>query len=310
MFISASRRTDIPRFFYEWFLNRLREGYVLVRNPINPQQVSRIRLDPEVLDAIIFWTKDPAPMLGKLNGLEPYPYYIQFTLNPYGSDVEHSLPPKKELLQTFRQLSEELGPERVVWRYSPVLYTQKYTAGYHLRAFGRLAEKLDGQTRQCKLSFLDLYPKIKKRMREMGVENGNMRQNIELAKQFAAIGKEHGIEVSACGNLDIQAAGIPPAKCIDDRLISKLTGYSYRFKKDPGQRADCYCAASIDIGAYDTCGNGCQYCYANFSQDSVRRSMRSFDVRSPMLCDSVQPGDKVSTRKVVSNKILQRSLFD
>jgi hypothetical protein len=297
------------RFFYGWFTERLDEGYVLVRNPMNPRQVSRVPLNPEVVDCIVFWTKDPRPAMDKLGRLEPYPYYIQFTINPYGNDIERNLPPKNELLDTFKRLADGLGPDRVVWRYSPVLYTEKYTEEYHIGAFSKYAGILDGSTKQCKLSFLDMYSKIKKRMADMGIDNGCGEKNTALAQKLADIGRRHGIEVSACGNIDNAEAGIPLAKCIDDRLISKITGYSYGLKKDTGQRSGCYCVSSFDIGAYDTCANGCQYCYANFSESSVRKNLADCDPHSPMLCGSVRPQDRVTERRVSSDRIAQLSLF-
>ena len=309
MIVSASRRTDIPRFYFDWFLNRLNDGYALVRNPMNFSQVSRVPLDPEVVDCIVFWTKNPAPMLGKLDGLKGYPYYVQFTLNPYGNEMECALPPKEELFDTFKRLSERIGPERTVWRYSPVLLSEAYTPETHLAFFERAARTLNGYAKQCKLSFLDMYAKIRKRMHAMGVSEAAGEVNVHLAQKFAALGAENGIEVSACGNLDLAAAGIPPAKCIDDALISKITGFRYSLKKDPGQRADCYCVKSVDVGAYDTCANGCQYCYANASESTVRRSMAEYDPRSPMLCGTLLPGDKVTERRVKSDREGQTTLF-
>lgn len=309
MIVSASRRTDIPRFYFDWFLNRIKDGYALVRNPMNFNQVSRVPLAPDVVDCIVFWTKNPAPMMGRLDELSGYPYYVQFTINPYGSEMECALPPKKELFDTFHRLADRIGPERAVWRFSPVLLNETYTEEKQLAFFEHAAVTLRGYTKQCKLSFLDLYAKIRKQMRVMGVLENAEEINVRLAKEFAVIGKENGIEVAACGNLDIAAAGIPTAKCIDGELISKITGYRYNFKKDPGQRTDCYCAKSVDIGAYDTCGNGCRYCYANASALAVRRNMREYDVHSPMLCGILMPGDKVTERKTKSDREGQLTLF-
>lgn len=309
MIISASRRTDIMRYFFDWFLERLKEGFVLVRNPMTARQVSRVPLNPDVVDCIVFWTKNPAPALDRLDEMEPYPYYVQYTVNPYGGDIECNLPPKPELLDTFRRLSDRLGPDRVVWRYSPVLYSAQYTEERHKEAFAEFAGKLQGYTKQCKLSFLDLYSKIRKRMYDMDIHGGIADQNSQLARELAGIGKTHGIEVSACGSIDFAAAGIPPAKCIDDQLISKITGYAYDLKKDTGQRDDCYCVQSVDIGAYDTCAGGCQYCYANFSADTVRRALRGYSPHSPLLCGTLQPGDKVTGRAAVSNRMMQMSMF-
>lgn len=310
MIISASRRTDIPRFYFEWFLNRLADGFVLVRNPMNYHQVSRVPLSPEVVDCIVFWTKNPEPMLEKLDCLGSYPYYVQFTLNPYGNEMECALPPKERLITTFRRLAEQVGPQRAVWRYSPVLLNEAYTAEAHLEFFTKTAKALQGYTEQCKLSFIDLYPKIRKRMAAHGVSAVAAGEQIALAREFAEIGRRNGIEVSACGTLDLAAAGVPPAKCIDDALISRITGYRYRLKKDPGQRSDCYCVKSVDVGAYDTCGNGCRYCYANVSDETVKKNMESYDPHAPMLCGTLLQGDKVAQRAAKSDRAGQMSVFD
>ncbi|NLY29527.1 MAG: DUF1848 domain-containing protein, partial [Firmicutes bacterium] len=138
MIISVSRRTDIPNYYSEWFLNRTKEGFVLVRNPVNFRQISRIRLAPDVVDGIVFWTKNPAPIISRLPELDEYMYYFQFTLTPYGKDIEPNIPEKSRVLAVFKRLSEMIGPDRVIWRYDPILINEKYTVAYHLDAFGRM----------------------------------------------------------------------------------------------------------------------------------------------------------------------------
>ena len=170
-------------------LNRLADGFVLVRNPMNFHQVSRVPLSPETVDCIVFWTKDPAPMLAQLYRLEPYPYYIQFTVNPYGGETERALPPKKTLLDTFRRLAERIGPERMVWRYSPILISADYMAERHLEFFGETARALRGYTKQCKMSLLDLYPKIRKRMAACGVTAAGQSGGEALALRLAEEGR-------------------------------------------------------------------------------------------------------------------------
>ena len=144
MILSASRRTDIPAFYTDWFLNRIKERYVLSRNPINPRQVSKIDLSPELIDCIVFWTKNPAPLIVRLKELEAYHYYFQFTLNAYEADVEPGLASKHvSLVNTFMHLSERIGKERVIWRYDPMLLTDRYTVLYHIQHFATLAAMLE-----------------------------------------------------------------------------------------------------------------------------------------------------------------------
>ena len=158
MIISASRRTDIPSYYSEWFYNRIKEGFVYVRNPMNIHQIGKISLSPDVVDGIVFWTKNPAPMLDRLGELEKYTYYFQFTVNPYSTDVEPNVPSKNDtIIPTFQKLSSIIGKERIVWRYDPILLNEKYTVDYHIKYFSMLADKLAYYTEKCTVSFLDMY---------------------------------------------------------------------------------------------------------------------------------------------------------
>jgi len=159
MIISVSRRTDIPAFYSDWFFKRLEEGFVLVRNPMNPQQVSKVSLSKAVVDCFVFWTKNPKSMLEKLPLLAGYDYYFQFTLNPYDQEIEVNLPKKAEIIKTFIELSNLIGKDRVIWRYDPILLTDKITIGDHLEYFNILAGQLGDYTRKCVISFLDQYQK-------------------------------------------------------------------------------------------------------------------------------------------------------
>lgn len=310
MIISVSRRTDIPRFFYDWFLNRLKEGFVLVRNPMNYHQVSRIELTPETIDFIVFWSKNPAPMLNKLDLLKPYPFYIQFTINVYDGKIEQNLPPKEELVETFKKLSDKTSPKQLVWRYSPVLLTTKYTAEYHLEYFEYLCEQLEGYTQKCNLSFIDMYSKIQAVMKKLGIGEPTDEQKIYLSNEFQKIADKHHISLGACGNLDLEAAKIEKSYCIDANLISQITGKSFERKKDQNQRQDCYCMPSIDIGTYDTCLNGCKYCYANHAASKAEKNLQSYNVLSPLLCGTLSDKDKITNRKVSLLSAKQPSLFD
>lgn len=154
MILSASRRTDIPNYYSEWFFNRIREGFVYVRNPMNAQQVSKIDITPKVVDCIVFWTKNPEPMLDRLDELASYKYYFQFTLTGYGKDMECNVPHKKEkMIPIFQELSKKIGTKKVIWRYDPILFTKKYTPEYHLKAFEQIATALQGYTEKCVVSF-------------------------------------------------------------------------------------------------------------------------------------------------------------
>lgn len=309
MILSVSRRTDIPRFYFKWFLNRLDEGFVLVRNPLNFHQVSRIELTPKTIEFIVFWSKNPAPMLDHLDKLASYPYYIQFTINAYGKDVEENLPEKKQLIETFRELSAAIGAERMVWRYSPVLLSPTYTEQVQLDFFAEMCEALSGYTQKCNLSFIDMYSKIRAKMAAMKIIEPDLEQKISLSRKFLHLAKGYGIRLGACGNLEPEAAGLEKSYCIDAQLISKISGKTFERKKDLNQRPECYCMPSIDIGAYDTCLNGCRYCHANRAFSKAENNLRRYNPNSPLLCGELGPEDKVTERKINLEAVSQGNLF-
>ncbi len=304
MILSVSRRTDVPAFYLDWFLNRLKAGEVRVRNPFNPARVSRIALSPDTIECIAFWTKHPGPMLDRLDALAPYPYFVQYTLNPYGRKLEAYLPDLDRRVEIFKRLSERIGKNRVIWRYSPIVVSDRFTADFHRRHFAILAEQLSGYTEQCKLSFLEMYPKIAGRMHALGVADGDPEATLALARDLAGLARAANIAPAACGKPDLSAAGIELSGCIDAWLVQRLTGKAMILRKDPGQRRDgCRCVESIDIGAYQTCLNGCLYCYANHSHASARRKAAHYDPASALLCDAEKIDDRVTDRIIRIHRI-------
>lgn len=300
MILSASRRTDIPAWYSEWFLNRIREGYVCVKNPMNPRQISRIDIHPENVDCIVFWTKNAAPMLRHLDELSAYQYYFQYTVTGYGKDVEPNVPDKKAvILPAFQKLSEKIGAKRVIWRYDPILFSSRYTPEYHLRAFRQIAETLRGHTEKCVISFVDLYAKNAKNLTALKQYDLTPESLGEFAGALSAVARENGMAVGTCAEkIDLQKYGIEHNCCIDKTLIEELIGMPLNAGKDKGQRAECGCVESVEIGNYNTCPHGCAYCYANGSGGSVKNNCRKYDPHSPLLCDSILEGDTVTERKV------------
>lgn len=311
MILSVSRRTDIPSFYSEWFFERLREGFVYTRNPMNPKQVSRLELSPETVDCIVFWTKNPEPMLARLSELEPYPYYFQFTLTSYGADIETNVPHKREvMLPVFQKLSGQIGSKRVIWRYDPIIFTKRYTPEYHKKAFRQMAETLRSYTEKCVISFVDIYAKNKKKMQELGVYELPKEELEAFAKELCDIAKENGMEMASCAEqIDLEQCGIVHNACIDKDLIEDIIGCRLKGAKDKNQRGECGCMESIDIGTYHTCGNGCVYCYANHSEAQVKQNCARYDVHSPILCGKIGEDDKITERKAVSLKEGQFSLL-
>lgn len=312
MILSVSRRTDIPNYYSEWFFNRLKEGFLYVRNPMNFHQISEIKISPDVVDCIVFWTKNPLPMMERLDELEAYNYYFQFTLTGYGNDVERNLPNKKTLvIPVFQELSNRIGKEKVVWRYDPIFFCNRYNAKYHLKAFRSIAEALSGYTEKCVISFLDIYPKNKKNMDDLLSYDLSDSELREFAKELSNIAKENHIKIGSCAEkIDLDEYGIIHNSCIDKELIEKIIGCKLKINKDKNQRIECGCVESVEVGTYNTCKNGCVYCYANYSAKSVESNFQKYDPLSPLLCGHIEKDDKISTRKVVSLKETQISIFD
>ncbi len=310
MILSVSRRTDIPNYYSDWFYNRLQAGWLCVRNPMNAKQVSRLTLTPETIDAIVFWTKNPEPMLGRLRELADYPYYVQFTLTGYGTDLEPGIPPKREhMLSVFRRFAEAVGAEQVVWRYDPILFTPNYTPGYHIKAFSQIARTLEGCTDRVVISFLDYYAKTKRNLKGWKlIPEGEISQSALLpeaqrmvfssfVQELADVAKTHGMEIFTCAEqMDLSAYGIRHGSCIDQTWIERLLGYRVQAKKDRNQREICGCIESIDVGTYHTCRNGCRYCYANENEERVKALAGQYDPQSPVLCGRLGEEDTVRDR--------------
>lgn len=311
MIISASRRTDIPAFYSEWFFQRLKDGYVCTRNPMNHHQVSRISLSPDVVDGIVLWTKNPTPMLDRLHLLKDYPYYVQFTLTAYGKDMEAALPSKSNvLIPAFQELSRRIGPDRLLWRYDPMILTPKYTVEYHVRYFEELARRLSGYTRSCVISFVDLYRHLGAISRDMQFLPLGTAQMLALAERLSGIARRYDLSLLTCAEaVDLSRFGIRHGHCIDGALLERIIGQPLALSKDKNQREECGCMASIDIGMYDSCLNGCKYCYANHSPTAVHKNVQRHDPASPLLYGSIGPDDVVRDRAMASCK-LQQTVFD
>ncbi|MDR0722497.1 MAG: DUF1848 domain-containing protein [Treponema sp.] len=307
MIISASRRTDIPAYYAAWFFNRIREGFVSVRNPFYSHQVSKVFLSPERVDAFVFWTKNPKPMLNHLHLIKAYPYYFQFTLNAYAQDIETRLPEKSELVDTFISLAEKIGPHRVIWRYDPILLNDTYPIAYHIEQFGIIARKLQGYTKKVSFSFMDFYKKNAGKDINIAIKQ---EEKVLIATYIAKIAQEQGLLIETCAEtMDLSPYGISHGRCIDDTLISQLSGYSVDGTKDKNQRLACRCVESLDIGVYNTCLNGCVYCYANHHPANGEKHAQPHNPLSPLMIGEYTHHDRVKERSLKSHKRLQNELF-
>lgn len=293
MIVCVSRRTDVPAFHFDWFLNRLREGYALSRNPICQKRIHRIPLALSDVDLLLFMTKNPAPCIPHLREISDMGYEMAFhiTVNPYGRALEPNVPPLDEVIDSFRRVSEIVGSDRTVWRYDPVVFGSGFDVDYHIRMFERIASGLEGFTERCVFSFLGCYEKheglvMGGRLREVtGEEKALFLESIpELASR-------HGIELSnCCGDADYTGYGVTSRGCVDAESL-KSWGIPYDSRRY-SVRDHCRCVKMVDVGAYDTCLHDCIYCYAN-RMDGKRRSSRRYYPSSELLYGTVEPDDEV-----------------
>ncbi|WAM33920.1 DUF1848 domain-containing protein [Caldicellulosiruptor morganii] len=317
MIVSASRRTDIPAFFGDWFVNRIKEGFVMYRNPMRPSQIFAISLAPDDVDAFVFWTKNPAPFIDSIKYLDDYVYYFQFTLNPYDKSFEPGLPEKDVLIETFANLSSMIGKDAVIWRYDPVIITDKMDISYHRENFERLAEKLSAYTKKCVVSYVDFYGKAVPALNKIGAKDLSHDEILEVLYDLSKIAKKYNLEVESCAEeADVSQIGIKKAHCIDGELIKLLRmkkglETSKEFLKDKNQREACGCVQSIDIGIFNTCRHFCIYCYANHHKGHILNNLKAYDVNSPALCSRVDwENDEVRIRLEKSSfKVEKEDLF-
>ena len=309
MILSVSRRTDIPAFYSEWFYNRVKDGFVCVRNPMNIHQVSRISIDSDIVDCIIFWTKNPKAMLPRLNEISSFNYYFQFTINPYSQELEVQVPKKDGIIETFKKLSDKIGSKRVIWRYDPMLLTNEIDVNYHIKYFEAIAQRLATYTQKCIISFVDYYKKTEKNLKGITIQELRESEIITISRRIVEIAHSYNIEVQSCAEkYDLDNIGIRHGRCIDSVIIEDIIGFPIESKKDKSQRIECGCIESIDIGEYNTCGHNCLYCYANFNQSEVLKKKGKHDPNSSLLTGDIMEKDVVRERRVVS--LRRKGIFD
>ncbi len=311
MIISASRRCDIPAFYPRWLAKRFERQFVLVRNPFNRHQVGRVGLSPSEVDAIVFWSKNPAPLLPCLGTFEPFPYYFQYTLNGYSSAYEPKLPPIDERIATFLKLSGRCGMDRMVWRYDPILLSPDCTLEWHRKTFSSLCRRLSGYTDTCVISFLDLYRHMQPVCERLGIRTLENAEMSELVEFCVSIATSCGMQIQTCAEtIDLVALGVVKGACIDGLRLEKISGKTFLTRKDKYQRSGCNCIESVDIGTYDICSHGCIYCYANPGR-SREGLLPMHDDDSPFLIGDPEAEDCVYERKPHSMVVSDtQCLFD
>ncbi len=299
MVIQTGNRTDIPAFYPEWFANRLREKYVLVRNPFNPLSVTRYELDPKVVDLIVFCSKNPAPLLPYRDLLAPFRRYWFVTITPYGKDIEPNVPEPEKVIDTFRQISDIVGSHCITWRYDPIIVNEEWTVDRHIEAFSSMCEKLSGATRVCVISFIDLYDKVRRNYPE--VRTVPMPVQLELTSAFVQIARRHGMTIRPCAESRIlEKAGADCSGCMTVKTFEQAIGHPLIVPPNPNNRKECACYLTGDIGAYNTCLHLCRYCYANADAPLVRANRKMHDPSSPLLIGHVREEDVIHQARQAS----------
>lgn len=297
MIINTGQRTDIPAFYPKWLVNRIKAGYVMVRNPYYPSLVTRFSLSPDVVDIIGFCSKNPKPLFPYLDELDSYKQFWYITITGFGSDIEKNVPPLDDVITSFQYLSSRVGSNAIGFRYTPIIITDKYSVQRHIETFEYITSKLEGYTSLAVFGFLDVYDKLKKYHPEL--RDTNDENKINLALKFSNIASSHHMELRLCSKEKyLQEYGIDVNGCM--RLEDYEKAGNFKLKPDKKMNARkgfCSCFLSNDIGSYDSCLHLCSYCYANGSKEAILRNFKNHDDNSPFLIGSSTDKDIVRDAK-------------
>lgn len=282
MIINVGTRTDIVNHYGEWLFRRFREGFAYSRNPLFPKHVTRYELVPEKVDAVLFCSKNYAPVLPRLSEITSrFHTCFQYTITGYGKDLEPNVSDREESVKTLIALEKQVGRQRISWRYDPVLLTKRYTAEWHFETFGRLASLLAPHVDRCIFSFVETYASLRENIPDAFPIDGETKKR--LAEGLGRIAKKYGLILQTCGDdADFSKYGILNAGCSTLDIIGKANGIPFREIKHTGVRRGCKCIASRDLGWYDSCPNLCKYCYANKSAELVAENRKKHDPDSPL----------------------------
>ena len=313
MILNTGARTDTVQYYSQWLLNRFKEGYVLTRNPLFPNKVTRYSLSPDKIDLVMFCSKNYAPILPRLKEItENYRTYFHYTITAYGKDVEPNVPDIDTSIATLIRLSSIVGKGRIAWRYDPVLLTEKYTVEKHFETFEYMAKKLAPYIDRCIFSFVEMYKKLQRNMPELIPLTEE--EKLKLAEGLGAIANKYGIHIQTCGtNGDYTKYGIYASGCATLEILGKANSCEFKELKHKGLREGCHCIESRDVGAYDTCPNGCRYCYANNDMAKVMENYKNHNPNSPLLIGEVQSTDTIvqgNQKSFLASSASQPSIFD
>lgn len=293
MILYVSGRTDIVAFYTKWFMNRYREGFVDVRNPFNHQLVSRINF--ENVDAILFCTKNPIPILNYLKEIDK-PILFHVTLTSYKTDIEPNVPPKTKIIEAIKKLSNIVGIDNLYVRYDPIFLSDKYNIEYHKKAFKKMCSLLDGYVKQIIVSFLDDYKNVRKNKNILNYKQLTENDYREIGKSFSESSKKYGMTVQTCfEDRNLSEYGFKIGECISHELAFKLTGKKYK-NWTARKEKKCNCVELVDIGVYNSCKHFCKYCYANYDEKEVNNNFSNHNPNSSLLIGELKSNDIIKER--------------
>lgn len=293
MILNVSSRTDIIAFYSKWFLNRLKEGYFDVRNPFYPKKVSRIYLSN--VDGIIFTTKNPLPIIDKLDEIK-VPFLFHITLTPYKKDIEPNVPPKGKIIDSIRILSKKIGKDKIWVRYDPIFINDYYTIDYHIKNFNRMCELLFGYVDKIIISFLDIYQNVRYNMSYLRVKTLTSKDYEIIGINFSSIAKKYNMTIqTCCEKHNLKEYGFLVSDCITNKIAYELTGNN-KIKKGNVRNNKCNCVNTVDIGFYNTCNHMCKYCYANYDENKVKENILKHNSLSSLLIGELKEDDIILER--------------
>ena len=311
MIINVGGRTDIVNYYTPWLLNRLEEGYAYSRNPFARENVYKLSLKSEDVDCLLFCSKNYQPILKHIGGIdEKYNILCNYTITAYGKDIEPKVPSINQSIKTLKRLSDIVGVNKILWRYDPILLTEKYTVEKHLETFEYLAEKISPLVYRCIFSFVDMYKKVEENMPE--IIPFTDEDKVKLLKGIGEISKKYNLYTQTCAtNESYERYGIHAAGCTTREILEQAHNVVYKNVKGTGIRENCHCIPSRDIGAYNSCLSECKYCYANRKPDIPKKVIKMHDEKSPLLLGQLKENDRLIGTKIISYiEPKQTTLFD
>ena len=309
MILNTGGRTDTVQYYSEWLLNRFREGYVLSRNPLFPNLVNRIELNPDTIDVVVFCSKDYSPILGRLHEIsDRFNCYYHYTITAYGTDIEPRVPSIRQSIDTLKLLAAQVGREKIAWRYDPVLLTEKYTVQRHMDTFEYMARELTPYVDRCIFTFVEMYKKLETNMPEL--RPVSEEDKLRLAEGLGAIARQYGLLLQTCASTDkYEQYGIQRSGCMTAEIFSQALGVNFKKATHKGNRKGCACMESRGLGDYNSCPNGCRYCYANKDHRKALENYRRHDPSSPLLLGNILPTDIIKPAKQTSLLDKEPKLF-